>query len=59
MSDGMSGNWAGSEARREAAIAREDQPQLGEVETECPAREDGQHCNCWYDGKKCCACGEK
>lgn len=28
-----------------------------EGETSCPAREDEQHCNCWYDGKKCCGCG--
>ena len=26
-------------------------------ETECPSREDDLHCNCWYDGDKCCACG--
>lgn len=26
-------------------------------ETPCPAREDGQHCNHWYDGEPCCACG--
>lgn len=26
-------------------------------ETACPKREDGQHCNCWYDGSPCCACG--
>lgn len=23
----------------------------------CRKREDAQHCNCWYDGEKCCACG--
>lgn len=23
----------------------------------CPAREDGTHCNCWWDGEPCCACG--
>ena len=23
----------------------------------CPKREDNQHCNCWYDGGKCCGCG--
>lgn len=28
-------------------------------ETPCPNREDGQHCNCWYDGGACCACGDK
>jgi len=27
-------------------------------ETECPKREDKQHCNCWYDGDACCACGD-
>jgi hypothetical protein len=27
-------------------------------ETECPKREDRQHCNCWYDGEACCACGD-
>jgi hypothetical protein len=27
-------------------------------ETPCPKREDKQHCNCWYDGKPCCACGD-
>lgn len=25
-------------------------------ETPCPAREDGQHCDCWYDGQACCGC---
>ncbi len=27
-------------------------------ETTCPNRDDGQHCNCWYDGEPCCACGD-
>jgi len=27
-------------------------------ETPCPVREDQQHCNCWYDGEACCACGD-
>jgi len=27
-------------------------------ETPCPDREDKQHCNCWYDGDKCCSCGD-
>ncbi len=27
-------------------------------ETPCPAREDKIHCNCWYDGEACCACGD-
>jgi hypothetical protein len=31
----------------------------GEWETPCPAREDKQHCNCWYDGKACCGCGDE
>jgi hypothetical protein len=26
-------------------------------ETPCPRRQDQQHCNCWYDGEGCCACG--
>jgi len=26
-------------------------------ETPCPKREDKRHCNCWYDGEACCACG--
>lgn len=28
-------------------------------ETPCSEREDGQHCNCWYDGEACCSCGDK
>jgi len=28
------------------------------TETPCPAREDQMHCNCWYDGGDCCACGD-
>jgi hypothetical protein len=27
-------------------------------ETPCPVRSDKQHCNCWYDGEPCCACGD-
>lgn len=27
------------------------------LETPCSEREDGQHCNCWYDGDTCCSCG--
>lgn len=27
-------------------------------ETPCPKREDKLHCECWYDGEKCCACGD-
>lgn len=27
-------------------------------ETDCPKREDRMHCNCWYDGGRCCACGD-
>lgn len=38
----------------ERALATHDR----EGETSCPKREDGQHCNCWYDGKACCACGD-
>lgn len=29
---------------------------MSKDETPCPVREDGQHCNCWYDGEACCAC---
>jgi hypothetical protein len=25
-------------------------------ETPCPAREDGAHCDHWYDGEACCDC---
>ena len=32
-------------------------PEPDDWETECPKRDDKQHCNCWYDGKACCACG--
>jgi len=34
-------------------------PTAFEEETPCLKRDDGIHCNCWYDGKKCCACEEK
>lgn len=27
-------------------------------ETPCPKREDKFHCNCWYEGDACCACGD-
>lgn len=27
-------------------------------ETPCPNRGDMQHCECWYDGGHCCACGD-
>ncbi len=27
-------------------------------ETACPKREDKIHCDCWYDGDRCCACGD-
>lgn len=33
------------------------QGKQGNWETPCPNREDKQHCNCWYDGRGCCACG--
>jgi len=33
-------------------------PPENEWETPCPARTDGQHCDHWYDGGKCCACGD-
>ncbi len=32
-------------------------PDGADWETPCPEREDGQHCDCWYDGEACCACG--
>lgn len=31
--------------------------EMPDDETPCPKREDGQHCNCWYDSESCCACG--
>jgi hypothetical protein len=34
-------------------------PQEDGDETSCPKRDDKQHCNCWYDGEACCACGDK
>lgn len=33
-------------------------PEDAPEETPCPKRDDGQHCNCWYDGETCCACGD-
>lgn len=27
-------------------------------ETPCPKREDKLHCECWYGGDACCACGD-
>ena len=32
--------------------------EMTDWETDCPEREDKTHCNCWYDGKVCCACGD-
>lgn len=29
-----------------------------EWETPCPKTEDGKHCQHWYDGTRCCACGD-
>jgi len=29
-----------------------------EWETPCLKREDKTHCTCWYDGGKCCFCGD-
>lgn len=26
-------------------------------ETPCPKRDDGVHCECWYEGEACCSCG--
>ena len=31
---------------------------MADWETPCPEREDGIHCNCWYDGQPCCSCGD-
>ena len=31
---------------------------VDDSETPCQKREDRQHCNCWYDGHPCCACGD-
>lgn len=28
-------------------------------ESNCPSREDRTHCDHWYDGAACCACGAK
>lgn len=28
------------------------------MDESCPKRDDKQHCNCWYDGEPCCACGD-
>ena len=33
-------------------------PNEEDWETPCSVHPDGQHCVCWYDGKKCCACGD-
>lgn len=30
---------------------------LDEDETPCPRRDDGVHCECWYEGEACCSCG--
>ena len=27
------------------------------MDESCPKREDGAHCNCWYDAEACCSCG--
>lgn len=24
----------------------------------CPNRKDKTHCECWWDGEKCCSCGD-
>jgi hypothetical protein len=44
--------WASVLREASSALA----PCTTEDETPCPIRGDGQHCNCWYDGKVCCAC---
>lgn len=31
---------------------------MHDEETACPARDDGIHCNHWYDGEPCCDCGD-
>ncbi len=33
-------------------------PLQEEWETPCLKRADRQHCDCWYDGAACCACGD-
>ena len=31
---------------------------MSDWETECPKSDDKIHCNHWYDGGKCCSCGD-
>jgi hypothetical protein len=42
--------------RRLAAETKAPQPTDADDETPCPVREDGLHCECWYDGNACCGC---
>ena len=35
-----------------------DAPTRVDDETPCIWRDDRMHCNCWYDGGRCCACAE-
>jgi hypothetical protein len=28
-------------------------------EMPCPQRQDKKHCECWYDGRPCCSCGDE
>ena len=47
------GNQAMNNDEQKARVPSEDA-----WETECPVRADKQHCEHWYDGNPCCACGE-
>lgn len=29
------------------------------IDEMCPKRPNDVHCECWYDGDACCACGAK
>ncbi len=40
------------------ALSNGSKPTAVEEETPCPVRDDKQHCDCWYDGQACCACGD-
>jgi hypothetical protein len=31
--------------------------QIVAADCECPVRDDGVHCDCWWDDNKCCGCG--
>lgn len=46
-------------ARAETRLkyAMEDARKYNPDRSYCPAREDHQHCDCWWEGDACCACG--